>query len=325
MKAAWYSHNGEAVDVLNVGERPTPTPAAGEVRVKLATSGVNPSDVKSRKTRPVTDAEIIPHSDGAGVIDAVGEGVPAARIGERVWIWNGQWQRPWGTACEYIALPSAQAVHLPDHIDFAAAACFGIPALTAVQAIHLAGPLQGKNVLVIAASSAVGHYAAQLAVLQGARVIGTVGSTAKAAHVRAVGVQDVIHYKTESVSERVQQLTQGQGVDVIIDMDFSTTHRFTADGTLQRHGTLVCYGSNVPGEVGVAFRPLLWNSVTMKFFLVYDLTEADRAHGLQVLNDLLERNALVHAVAAHYPLQDIALAHQAVEGGQVMGNVVITL
>jgi len=325
MKAAWYSRNGEAVDVMTLGDLPTPQPADGEVLVKLATSGVNPSDVKSRKTRPLTDAEIIPHSDGAGVIDAVGAGVPASRIGERVWIWNGQWQRPWGTACEYIALPSPQAVALPDHIDFAAAACFGIPALTAIQAIRLAGDLKGKTVLVIAASSAVGHYAAQLAVLQGARVIGTVGSEAKAAHVRSVGVQEVIHYKTESVSERVKAITQGQGVDVVIDMDFSTSHRLTADGSLKRHGTLVCYGSNVPGDLAVNFRPLLWNSITMKFFLVYDLTPEDREHGLRYLTQLLQDKALVHAVAAQYPLQDIIKAHQAVESGQVMGNVVITL
>ncbi len=325
MKAAWYNHNGEAVDVLTLGELPTPQPAAGEVRVKLATSGVNPSDVKSRKTRPITDAEIIPHSDGAGVIDAVGAGVSPARIGERVWIWNGQWQRPWGTACEYIALPEQQAVALPAHIDFAAAACFGIPALTAVQAIHLAGNLKGKTVLVIAASSAVGHYAAQLAVLQGARVIGTVGSPAKAENVRSVGVQEVIHYKTESVSERIKEITQGQGVDVVIDMDFSTSHRLTADGSIKRHGSLVCYGSNVAGDVAVNFRPLLWNSITMKFFLVYDLTTEDRQHGLRYLTELLNKNLLGHAVAAQYPLQDMVKAHQAVEGGQVLGNVVVTL
>jgi NADPH2:quinone reductase len=114
-------------------------------------------------------------------------------------------------------------------------------------------------------------------------------------------------------------------VDVVIDMDFSTSHRLTADGSLKRHGTLVCYGSNVPGDVAVNFRPLLWNSITMKFFLVYDLTPEDREHGLRYLTQLLQDKALVHAVAAQYPLQDIVQAHQAVESGQVMGNVVITL
>ena len=161
--------------------------------------------------------------------------------------------------------------------------------------------------------------------LQGARVIGTVGSEAKAEHVRRVGVHEVIHYKTESVSDKIKQLTQGQGVDVVIDMDFSTSHQFTADGSLKRHGTLVCYGSNVASEVAVNFRPLLWNSIQMKFFLVYDLKPQDREHGLRYLTELLHKNVLVHAVAAQYPLQDIVKAHQAVESGQVMGNVVITL
>jgi NADPH:quinone reductase len=150
-------------------------------------------------------------------------------------------------------------------------------------------------------------------------------SEAEAEHVRRVGVHEVIHYKTESVRERIQQLTNGQGVDVVIDMDFSTSHQFTADGSLKRHGTLVCYGSNVAGDVTVSFRPLLWNSMTLKFFLVYDLTAEDRQHGLRYLTQLLQDNALVHAVAAQYPLQDIVKAHQAVESGQVMGNVVITL
>src|SRR3954447_4860022 len=119
MKAAWYSQNGEARDVLVVGDLPTPEPAAGEVRVRLHSSGVNPSDVKSRRNRPVTAERIVPHSDGAGIIDKVGSGVPSSRIGERVWIWNGQWQRPLGTAAEFIALPSEQAVLLPENTDFA--------------------------------------------------------------------------------------------------------------------------------------------------------------------------------------------------------------
>ena len=180
MRSAWYSKNGAAREVLKVGELPTPMPAPGEVRVKLATSGVNPSDVKSRLGRPLGTERIVPHSDGAGVIDMVGDGVSSSRIGERVWIWNGQWQRPMGTAAEYIALPEAQAVRLPVTTDFAAAACLGIPAMTACQAIHLLGDISGKTVLVIGASSAVGHYAAQLAVIGGAEVIGTVGSAEKA-------------------------------------------------------------------------------------------------------------------------------------------------
>ncbi len=182
MKAAWYERNGPAKEVMVVGERPTPEAGAGEVRVRLHTSGVNPSDVKSRMARPMGAPFIIPHRDGAGVIDQVGAGVDAARMGERVWIWNAQWQRPHGTAAEYVVLPAAQAAHLPDNTSFEAGACMGIPALTALQAMRLAGDVKGKQVLVTGASSSVGHYLTQMLSQAGASVIGTVGNVAKAAH-----------------------------------------------------------------------------------------------------------------------------------------------
>ena len=141
MKAAWYTHNGDAKDVLVVGDMPTPQAGPGEVRVALKTSGVNPSDVKNRKGRPLVSEHYIPHSDGAGVIDQVGAGVDASRMGQRVWTWNAQYKRPFGTAAQYIVLPQAQAHPLPDGTDFAAGACMGIPGLTAIQAVHLAGDL----------------------------------------------------------------------------------------------------------------------------------------------------------------------------------------
>ena len=329
MKAVWYSQNGEARDVLVFGELPTPEPKAGEVRVKLHTSGVNPSDVKSRKARPVQDPEIIPNSDGAGVIDAIGDGVSSARLGERVWVWNGQWQRPWGTTCEFITLPEAQAVRLPDHIDDAAGACMGIPGLTAMQAVllagDLAGDLTGKTVLVTGASSAVGHYIAQMATLAGAHVIGTVGSQAKALHAKEAGVRDVIFYKTESVPQRIQAITQGRGVDCIIDMDFSTTTDYIAQGVLKAHGTVVCYGSNNAGVVPVTFRPLLWGSINLKFFLVYDLLPKDRERCVARLTELLERQQLRHSIGQRFSLAQTVQAHECVEAGQTIGQVVIDL
>jgi NADPH2:quinone reductase len=312
---------------LVLGELPTPAPKAGEVRVKLHTSGVNPSDVKSRKARPVQDPEIIPHSDGAGVIDAVGNGVSPARVGERVWVWNGQWQRPWGTACESITLPEAQAVRLPDHIDDAAGACMGIPGLTAMQAVllagDLAGDLKGQTVLVTGASSAVGHYIAQMATLAGAHVIGTVGSQAKALHAKEAGVRDVIFYKTESVPQRIQALTQGQGVDCIIDMDFSTTAGWLAQGVLKHHGQLVCYGSNPPLDISLAFRAMLFGSFNLKFFLVYDLLPADRLACLTSLNAMLKAGGLQHSVLPSFTLDQVVQAHEMVEAGQSMGNVIL--
>src|SRR6478609_12038737 len=148
MRAAYYEKNGAARDVLTVGAVDTPTPGSGEVRVKLRASGVNPSDVKARegRTRKLSYPRVIPHSDGAGDIDMVGDGVPASRRGERVWIWNGQWKRPFGTAAEHIALPAAMAVPLPDKVSFAEGACLGIPAMTAYHAVALAGLGQGSRV-----------------------------------------------------------------------------------------------------------------------------------------------------------------------------------
>lgn len=328
MKAAWYTQNGEAQDVMLVGELSTPSPQPGEVLVRLATSGVNPSDVKSRRARPVNDPLIVPHSDGAGVIEAVGAGVPAARVGERVWIWNGQWQRPLGTCAEYIALPAAQAVALPEGVDFAAGACMGIPGLTAVQAVilaeRLAGDLRGQTVLVTGASSVVGHYITQMVTLAGGRVIGTVGSEVKAAHARTAGMQEAIFYKTESVPERVKALTNGRGADVIIDMDFSTTARWAAEGALAPHCQVVCYGSNAL-EVPLPFRPWLYQSMGVKFFLVYDLTPADRRVAVQRLSDMLVANQLQHSIGARFTLNQVAQAHRTVEAGQTVGNVVIDL
>ena len=324
MRAAWYSHNGEAKDVMVVGEMPLPEPGPGEVRVRLHTSGVNPSDVKSRRARPLVDPRIVPHSDGAGVIDAVGEGVAAQRVGERVWIWNGQWARPLGTASTYMALPSAQAVLLPDGVDFAAGACFGIPALTALQAVHLSGDLKDQTVLVTGASSAVGHYITQLVTLAGGHVIGTVGSPHKAAHAHAAGMKDAIFYKTESVAERVKALTGGQGAAVIIDMDFASTAQLLSAGALASHGTVVCYGSNAP-EVPVNFRAMLFASITLKFFLVYDLTAQDRAWGLAQLTALLKAGQLQHSIGPRFSLDHIVQAHETVEAGQSVGNVVLDL
>ena len=328
MKAAWYSRNGEAQDVMQVGDLPTPSPLPGEVLVRLVTSGVNPSDVKSRRARPLSDPLIVPHSDGAGVIEAVGDGVPASRVGERVWVWNGQWQRPMGTCAQFIALPAAQAVALPEGTDFSAGACMGIPGLTAVQAVILAerlgGDLRGQNVLVTGASSAVGHYITQMVTQAGGRVIGTVGSEAKAAHAQAAGMQDAVFYKTESVPQRVKALTQGRGADVIIDMDFSTTAGWASEGALAPHGQVVCYGSNAL-EVPLPFRPWLYQSMGVKFFLVYDLTPADRQTAVARLSGMLAAGQLQHSIGARFALDQVAQAHRTVEAGQTVGNVVIEL
>jgi NADPH2:quinone reductase len=324
MRAAWYARSGPAREVLEVGELPTPLPGPGEVRVRIACSGVNPSDVKSRR-RPLQYERVVPHSDGAGIIDAVGDGVSPQRSRQRVWIWNGQWQRPMGTAAEFIVLPELQAVPLPENTEFAAGACLGIPALTAFQAVRLLGDVSGKTVLVTGAASAVGHYVTQLAVLAGARVIGTVGSAERAAHASAAGDFATIDYKRESVPDRIREVTGGQPVDAIVDMDFSSTIKLIADGVLRPHGTVVSYGSNSVEDHPLPFRTLLFSSINLRFFLVYDLTPADRRFALDGLTTLLANGQLVHTIGGRFSLDQIAAAHEAVEGGRIIGNIVLDL
>lgn len=324
MKAAWYEANGEARDVLTVGTMDTPRPAAGEVLVRLQTSGVNPSDVKSRRGRPMIAPRIVPHSDGAGVIEAVGEGVDAARIGERVWTWNGQWKRPFGTAAEYIALPAEQAVPLPAHIDFATGACLAIPGLTAMHAVALHGDIAGKTLLITGAATAVGHYAVQIAKHRGARVIGT-SSPERQTHARGAGVDELIDYRNEDVADRVKALTGGKGADGVIDMDLSSTAPLLARGILAPHGKMVCYGSNVPADIPVSFPAMLWNSLTLQVFVMYEFLPEERKTRIAELTQLLNDNVLKHSVGARFPLDEIIAAHEAVEGGRVTGNVVLDI
>jgi NADPH:quinone reductase len=324
MKAAWYERNGPARDVLTVGELDNPRPAPDEVLVRLKVSGVNPSDVKSRAGRPLAAPRIVPHSDGAGVIEAVGAGVSATRIGEAVWLWNGQWKRAFGTAAELIALPEAQAIPLPSGVDFAVGACFGIPGLTAIHAVNLQGEIAGKTLLVTGGASSVGHYICQIATGRGARVIAT-ASAARADHALDAGAAAVIDYKTENVARRVLDLTEGKGVQGVIDMDFSTTAPLLSAGLLAPHCKLVCYGSNIRGDNAVPFADVLFKSLTLQFFLVYELTPAERRAALEDLRSLLEKGALTHKIGARFPLTDIAAAHMEVENGRVLGNVVLDI
>lgn len=324
MKAAWYEKNGPAREVLILGDLPDPKPASGEVLVKIHVSGVNPSDVKSRAGRPLAAPKIVPHSDGAGEIIAIGSGVPRERLGERVWLWNGQWQRPWGTAAELIAVPEQQAVPLPKSVDFAAGACFGIPGLTAMHAVNLHGEVKGKTLLVTGAASAVGDYATQIATARGARVIGT-ASAARTDHARSIGAAAVIDYKSEDVPRRLLDLTAGVGADGIIDMDFSTTGPLLAKGILKPHGKLVGYGSNIRGDNVVPFGDVLFKSLTLQFFLVYELKASERRKALADLESMLIAAALTHTIGARFPLKDIAAAHEAVEKGHVLGNVVLDI
>ena len=325
MRAAYYESNGPAREVLRVADVETPQAGRGEVRVRLRTSGVNPSDVKSRAglTRKIAFPRVIPHSDGAGEIDAVGEGVSPARVGERVWVWNGQWRRPFGTAAEWIVLPSEQAVRLPANVTMEAGACLGIPAYTGYQGVLLARAKEGSTVLVAAGAGAVGHYAIQFAKKRKATVITTVSSPAKAEIARAAGADHVIDYKREDVGERVMAITAKRGVDAVIEMDLAANARLLPT-VLAPNGVVAVYGSGA-AEASIPFQFLLQNSITLQFFLVYLMPAEMRQRATADITRMLEQGELIHNVAQTFDLGDMVAAHEAVESGKAMGNIVVKL
>ncbi|MSO81545.1 MAG: NADPH:quinone reductase [Alphaproteobacteria bacterium] len=326
MKAAWYTSLGTS-SVLQVGELPTPEPGPGEVRVRLAVSGVNPSDWKARlrgRGGSIAFPQIVPQSDGAGTIDKVGAGVDTTRIGEKVWVLNGQWKRPHGTAAQYIAINAGFVAPLPAGVDPAEAACFGIPALTAWRALTIAGGVAGQVVLVTGGAGAVGHHAIQIArALGAAKIVATVSSPEKAAIAREAGADATIDYRKENLGERVKSLTGGSGADRIVDLNISTNGPHYAD-MLRQGGAIVVYGTDEPmaSIPAGAFIPL---APSIHFFIVYDLASDLRHMGMAEINALAAAGKLKTVIARRFPLDRIAEAHDAVQSGKITGNVVLDI
>jgi NADPH2:quinone reductase len=325
MRAAYYEQNGPAGEVLKIGEVETPRPGPGEVRVKLAASGVNPSDVKARSgaTRKIAYPRVIPHSDGAGRIDMVGAGVSGSRVGERVWTWNAQWLRPFGTCAQYVALSSEQAVRLPDTTRFEVGACLGIPAMTAYHAVATAGAAPGVTLLIAGGAGAVGHYAVQFATAAGATVIATVSSAEKAAAACAASAVHTIDYRHENVGQRVMAMTADKGVDAVIEVDIAANAKLIPS-VLRPRGVVVIYGTGTP-ECEIPSMFLLRNAITLKYIYVYELTPAERAAALSAITRSLEAGALITNIGRTFPLLETAAAHEAVESGKVLGNVVVDI
>ena len=324
MRAAYYESNGAARDVMRVGEVETPQAGPGEVRVKIATSGVNPSDVKSRQgtVRKIAFPRVIPQSDGAGVIDQVGEGVPQARLGERVWLWNGQWKRAFGTAAEYIVLPAAQAVLLPERASFEAGACLGIPAMTAYHAVTLVPVEHGTTLLVSGGAGAVSQYVIQFARAAGATVLTTVSSAEKSKAAHAACSDHCIDYKREDVGARVMEITRKRGVDAVIEMDLTANAKLIPS-VLRPKGSVIVYGTGPEALLPAAF--CLVNTIRLQFFLVYELDAGERERAIAAIGRALADGRLNNRVAAPtYKLADIVGAHEAVERGS-LGNVIVTL
>jgi NADPH2:quinone reductase len=265
---------------------------------------------------------VIPHSDGAGVIDAVGKDIGSGWVGRRVWIFNGQWDRDAGTAAEYITLPASQVVVLPESVSFEHGASIGIPLMTAYHAIAWCGDIRNRTVLVPGAAGSVGQYAVQLAKRNGARVIATVSSAAKAERARAVGADEVVNYRSEKVGSRVRELTHGKGVDFILEVDAAANAPAYGE-ILSFGGKVVVYGSG-QGTIGMPFRPLITGFATLYFFIVYRLKADVLLETTRAITTLLEEGALEHPETKIFPLEDIASAHELVERGPE-GKVLVRL
>ena len=323
MRAAWYERQGAADEVLQVGERERPEPGRDEVRVRISASGVNPSDTYGRSGRqgPMAFPWVIPHQDGAGSIDAVGEGVPASRVGERVWVYEATLNRPGGTAAEYCVVPARRAVVLPDGVDFEAAACLGIPALTAHRAVFADGSVQGQTMLVTGGAGAVGSAAIQLAVWGGATVLATVSSDEKADVARSAGAEHTVNYREQDVAAEIKRLT-GEGVDRVVDVDFGGNLATTLQ-VLKPNGTLASYASRGDDKPSVAFRMLMVKNITVHAILVYTMSEAAKVAGMADITRALEEGALRPLITRRLPLERIAEAHAHVEQVASIGNTVV--
>ena len=318
-------------------ERPVPKPGPGEVGVAVQISGVNPTDWKARRGRggdgKLPFPEVVPNQDGAGTVDAVGEGVDPSRVGERVWLWEVAWQRADGTAQGYVVLPERQAVRLPDGISFDAGASLGIPALTAHRCLTVSelgphrlapGVLSGQTVLV-AGAGAVGHAAIQLARWGGARVITTVSSDEKAKLGHAAGANDVVNYRSSDAADQIRGLAP-DGVDILVEL--APAANAALDGAvLAANGTVAVYATDGGNEVGLAVRDLMSRNIRYQFVLVYTVPRAAKDHAVADVAAAVADGALPVGADAGLPLHRFALeqtaeAHAAVEGGAV-GKVLI--
>lgn len=325
MQAAWFQKQGPAAEVLNIGEQPMPEPAQGEARIRLYASAVNPSDVKKRaglQPAPVDEGPVIPHSDGAGIIDAVGPGVAESRIGERVWVYQAQYQRRLGTAAEYVTLPIERVVSLPDNAEFAIGACMGIPAMTAHRCVFADGSVAGHTILVTGAAGRVGYYAVQWAKADGARVIATIGREEGVDDVREAGADVIVNYRKDNLIEAVRKFTDGVGVNRIIDVEFGTNLPTTLK-VMATGGVIATYSSTQMPEPKLPFYPLMFKDIMIRLVLVYAMPEVAKQQAAADIVARLQEGRLRHRVAKRYPLTDIAKAHEAIEAGGVPGCVVV--
>jgi NADPH2:quinone reductase len=325
MQAAWFESFGESTDVLKIGELEKPKPNAGEVLIRLATSGVNPSDVKKRAgafPNLLDGGLVIPHSDGAGIIEAVGDGVPALRVGERVWVYQAQYGRRFGTAAEYVTVDSNRAVKLPDNTSFEIGACLGIPVMTAHRCVFSDGSVEGKTVLVTGGAGRVAYYAIQWAKQAGATVIATASNEADKATCEAIGADCVVNHRQNNWSENLLSFTKGEKVDRVVDVEFGANLPEVLK-IIATSGTITSYSSTQVKQPQLPFVQMMFLDLTIRLVIVYAMPEQAKQAAITDISAKLENSAFQHRIAHVLPMTDIAKAHGLVEQGGFGGCVVI--
>lgn len=327
MKAAWFDSFGPAGDVLELGEQPTPGPGDGEVLVRLETSGVNPSDVKKRAGAfpdLLDNGLVIPHSDGAGVIEAVGAGVPSSRVGERVFVYQAQYGRRFGTAAEYVALESRRAPVLPDAASFAVGACVGIPMMTAHRCVLADGEVAGQRILVTGGAGRVGYYAIQWALRNGAKVLATASNEQDAALCRDLGVEGVVNHREAGWGKQVLELTGGERLDRVVDVEFGVNLEEVL-GCIRTGGTIATYSSTVVPEPVLPFRTMMFMDLSVRMVIVYAMPEGAKAAAVAHTQAALAAGELRHRVAQELPFADMARSHELIEEGGCGGCIVVQI
>ncbi|WP_405861633.1 NADPH:quinone reductase [Streptomyces sp. NBC_00090] len=324
MFASWYDRQGPAADVLHVGDLPDPHPGAGEVRVRVTVSGVNPGDTKKRRGwlgSSMPYPRVIPHSDAAGVVDAVGEGVDAHRVGERVWVYGAQSYRAFGTAAQYTVVPDQQAVRLPDHLDDDLGASLGIPGITAHRAVFADGPVDGRLVLVHGVLGGVGSLAAQLARWGGATVLGTVRHGGDLDRVDPAVVSHAVALDTDDPAAAIRSYAP-EGVHRVVEVSLSANADLD-NAVTALDAVIAAYGTH-EDRTELPFWPLLFNNVTLRLLGSDDFPAAARRLAARDLTAAAAVGALRVDVGERFPLEDIAKAHERVDAGG-RGRVLVTL
>src|ERR1700761_1896094 len=324
MRAAWYEKQGPAREVLVVGEMPDPRPLAGEVRIRIAASGINPGDIKKRQDSfglGMPYPRVIPHSDGAGRVDQVGEGVPSDWVGRPVWCYGAQSYRPFGTAAEFTVIPAAQAVLLPANVTTEQGACLGIPGITAHRAVHAAGPVSGRTVLVQGAAGSVGLCAVQLARHAGAHVIGTIRTRAEEQTARQAGAHEVLLNDAE-LPAHVKALAP-ERIDHIVEVAFGANIERDVE-LLRMGGSIATYATNAAAPT-IPFWQMVFKNIQLFFLGSDDFTPEAKAAAARDINAALEAGWSGFAIGERIPLSEIARAHELAEHPQHPGRVVVML